>query len=124
MLSTNGLILKQDLETLGNLIPLAVQHPPEIDLPELTPREFCRKMHGLADFPEIEILRAEMEPDYRRCCIELLGKVLRVKPSSVFTWGSNLDFPKMPARHKRLLGMCWERYELRLEIERLRRLTA
>lgn len=124
MVSTNGLILKTNSETSSESPILAVKYPLEIEPAELTPREFCRKMHGLADWPEVEILRAEMHIDYRKKCIGLLSKVLGVKRQSVLNWGPGLDFEKMPATYRRILGMCWERYELLLEVKRLRRFKA
>ncbi len=124
MVSTNGLTLKQERDNCYETIALAVKYPLEIDPLELTPREFCRKMHGLADLPEVEILRAEMQPDYRKRCIGLLSKVLAVKRQSILNWGAGLDFHKMPGTYQRILGMSWERYELLMEVKRLRRFTA
>lgn len=118
MVSTNGLTPQTNPETSTEATILAVKYPLEIEPTELTPREFCRKMHGLADLPEVEILRAEMDIDYRKKCIELLTKVLGVKRQSVHNWGAGLDFEKMPATYRRILGMCWERYELLLEVKR------
>ncbi|PSF35963.1 hypothetical protein C7H19_14540 [Aphanothece hegewaldii CCALA 016] len=102
----------------------AIKYPLEIDPPRLTPREFCRKMYGLSGLPEIEILRTEMEPGYRKRCIGLLSKTLGVKRQSVLNWGAGLEFQKMPLTYQRFLGMCWERYELLSEVKRLRRFTA
>ena len=124
MLSTNGLNLNQQTDNLSEEICLAVKYPLDLDPPALTPREFCRKMHGLADWPEVEILRAEMKSNYRKQCIGLLSRVLGVKRQSILNWGTGLDFPKMPVTYQRILGMCWERYELLIEVKRLRRFTA
>ena len=87
MVSTNRLTPQTNPETSTEATILAVKYPLEIEPTELTPREFCRKMHGLADLPEVEILRAEMDIDYRKKCIELLTKVLGVKRQSVHNWG-------------------------------------
>ena len=120
MVSTNGLTSKTNPETSAEATMLAVKYPLEIEPTELTPREFCRKMHGLAELPEVEILRAEIDIDYRKKCIALLTKALGVKRPSVHNWGAGLEFPKMPATYRRILGMCWERYELLLEVKRLK----
>ena len=124
MVSINGLTLKQNTDNSSEEVFLAVKYPLEPDPPELTPREFCRKMHGLADLSEVEILRAEMQPNYRKRCIGLLSRILGVKRQSILNWGPGLDFQKMPVTYQRTLGMCWERYELLMEVKRLRRFTA
>jgi hypothetical protein len=124
MVSTNGLTLKQNTDNSSEEVFLAVKYPLEPDPPELTPREFCRKMHGLADLSEVEILRAEMQPNYRKRCIGLLSRILGVKRQSILNWGPGLDFQKMPVTYQRILGMCWERCELLMEVKRLRRFTA
>ena len=124
MVSSNGLTQLPERENSSGAIFPSVKYPLEIEPPKLTPREFCRKMNGLADLPEVEILRGEMEPGYRKRCIGLLSKALGVRRQSVLNWGSGLEFNKMPATYQRFLGMCWERYELMLEVKRLRRFTA
>jgi hypothetical protein len=124
MVSTNGLNLKQESDDYSELICLDIKYPLEFDPPPLIPREFCRKMHGLGDLPEVEILRAEMQLDYRKRCIGLLSRVLGVKRQSVFNWGAGLDFQKMPVTYQRILGLCWDRYELLMEVKRLRRFTS
>ena len=124
MVSINESILKQEGELSCEDALWAVKYPLEIEAPRLTPREFCRKMHGLAGLPEVEILRAEMEPNYRKRCIGLLSRVLGVKRQSILNWGTGLDFQKMPLTYRRFLGMCWERYELLSEVKRLRRFSA
>jgi hypothetical protein len=124
MVSTNGLTLKPERNNYSEFACLDIKYPLDFEPPELTPREFCRKMHGLGDLPEVEILRAEMQPDYRKQCIGLLSRVLGVKRQSILNWGAGLDFHKMPVTYRRILGMCWERYELLMEVKRLRRFTA
>lgn len=124
MVSTHKLTVKQKRDNSSEFICLAVKYPLEFDPPKLTAREFCRRMYGLDDWPEVEILRAEMQPDYRKRCIGLLSRVLGVKRQSILNWGAGLDFPKMPVTYQRILGMCWERYELLMEVRRLRRFTA
>ncbi|MGK7876663.1 MAG: hypothetical protein AB4426_26235 [Xenococcaceae cyanobacterium] len=124
MLSSNGSTQLPKRENSSGSTSLSLKYPLKIEPPRLTPREFCRKMNGLSSLPEVEILRAEMEPSYRKRCIGLLSKALGVKRQSVLNWGAGLDFNKMPATYQRFLGMCWERYELMLEVKRLRRFTA
>lgn len=124
MASVNGLMLKQEGEFSSHSAFSTIKYPLEIEPPRLTPREFCRKMYGLSGLPEIEILRTEMEPSYRKRCIGLLSKTLGVKRQSVLNWGAGLEFQKMPLTYQRFLGMCWERYELLSEVKRLRRFTA
>ncbi|MBR8831742.1 MAG: hypothetical protein N5P05_002664 [Chroococcopsis gigantea SAG 12.99] len=120
----NRLTVDGQRETIqdSNFIPL--KHSVDKELPRLTAREFCRKMYGLSGLPEIEILRAEMNPSYRKRCVGLLSKALGRKRQSVRNWGPGVDFPKMPAIYERFLGVCWELYELQSEVKRLRRFTA
>jgi hypothetical protein len=124
MLTSNELNLKQEHDNDFELICLDIKYPLEFDPPAITPREFCRKMHGLGDLPEVEILRAEMQLKYRKRCIGLLSRVLGVKRQTILNWGLGLDFQKMPVTHQRILGLCWDRYELLKEVKRLRRFTA
>jgi hypothetical protein len=121
MVSTNGLSVNQEEDHYSELSYLKINYPLEFDPPTLTAREFCRKMHGLTDLPEVEILRVEMHSKYRKRCIDLLHQFLAVQRASILNWGSGVDFNKMPITYQRILGMCWERYELLMEIRRLRR---
>ncbi|ACK70855.1 hypothetical protein PCC7424_2435 [Gloeothece citriformis PCC 7424] len=102
----------------------SVKYSLELEPPQLSAREFCRKMHGLDDLPEEDILRAEMQSNYRKHCIGLLSRALGLKLQSVYNWGEGLDFPKMPQIHERFLGMYYERSLLIAEIKRLRRFIA
>jgi hypothetical protein len=102
---------------------LSIPYPLECEPPKLTPREFCRRMFGLSKLSEVEILCIEMQRGYRKKCIRLLCQTLNVKRQTVLNWGGDLDFNGMPATYRRFLGMCWERYELLLEVRRLRTFT-
>lgn len=124
MSSLNGLINNDEREIIDSTIFSTAKYYTDKEPLSLTPREFCRRMHGLSSLAEVEILRAEMHPEYRKKCIGLLSQALGVQRQSVFNWGSGLDFKRMPAIHYRSLGMYWELYELRMEIKRLRRFGA
>lgn len=124
MTSFDGLTKSWQGELIeGSSLP-PIKHPIEKEIPGMTAREFCRKMNGLSGLPEIEILRVEMNPNYRKRCVGLLSKALGRKRQSVLNWGPGIDFPRMPAIYQRFLGVCWELYELQSEIKRLRRFTA
>ena len=121
MIPTKSLVCNQDLDNYSEIIPFVDQYFAQNEPLKLSAREFCRKIFLLSDLPEVEILKAEMAPDYRKRCIGILSKVLDVSRQSVLNWGPGLDFPYMPACHQRFLGLYWERYKLFLEIKRLRR---
>jgi hypothetical protein len=124
MVTTNGLRNNQKNDKNLEQTCLALKYPLDQEPPELTPREFCRRMHGLAELEEVDILRAELQPGYRKRCIGLLSKVLDVKRTSVINWGTSLEFEKMPKGYRRVLGMWFEHYQLQAEVRRLRRLSS
>ncbi len=92
--------------------------------PELTAREFCRKMHGLNGLPEMTIFEVELDPEYRRRCIVLLSRILNLHRQTIRNWGAAQYFPRMPQSYRQILGLLWERGELIGEIRRLRRFNA
>jgi hypothetical protein len=85
MLSTNGLTIKQDQvrDNYSEEICLAVKYPLDNEPLKLILQEFCRKMNGLADSPEVDILQAEMTLDCRKRYIKPLSRVWGVKRQSV-----------------------------------------
>lgn len=91
MLSTNGLTIKQDQvrDNYSEEICLAVKYPLDNEPLKLILREFCRKMNGLADSPEVDILQAEMTLDCRK--------------------RYSLEFQKVPITSQRILRMGWNR---------------
>ena len=74
------------------------------------PRIFCRRWFGLSTinkngrsrFTEKQILAMESEHGYREKCINLIAKLLKIKPNTIHRWGKGVDFDKIPAdkRHK------------------------
>ena len=68
------------------------------------PRIFCRRWFGLSAidkngqrFTEEQILAMESEYGYREKCINLLAKLLKIKPNTIHRWGKGLTFDKIPA---------------------------
>lgn len=70
----------------------------------LHPRIFCRRWFGLEDirengrprYTEDQILLLESEHGYREKCINLIAKVLIIKPNTVQRWGKGVKFDKIP----------------------------
>jgi hypothetical protein len=122
MLTTNR--LKKTQKNNAQLTCLDLKYPIDCHPQEISAREFCRRMHGLAALPEIDILRAELEYGYRRKCISLLSQVLGLSRAAIHNWGLSIDFEKMPNSYRRILGVYCERYELLAEVKRLRRLSS
>ncbi|WP_019503700.1 hypothetical protein [Pleurocapsa sp. PCC 7319] len=68
------------------------------------PRIFCRRLFGLEDvrengrprYTEKEIVLLESEHGYREKCINLIAKVLKIKPNTVHRWGKGVEFDKIP----------------------------
>lgn len=68
------------------------------------PRIFCRRWFGLEDikedgrprYTEEQIMAMESEYGYREKCINLLAKVLKIKPNTVHRWGKGVEFDKIP----------------------------
>ena len=69
------------------------------------PRIFCRRWFGLSvthengrpRFTEEQILAMESEHGYREKCINLIAKLLKIKPNTIHRWGKGVDFDKIPA---------------------------
>jgi hypothetical protein len=133
MLSVNGAknnqailesVFDQDEQNISLPTCLDFKYPPEHEAPELTPRDFCRKMFGIDEMPEVEILKIEIKKSYQKKCIGLLSEVLRVSRQSVLNWNSDaLEFPKMPSYHRQTLGLFYEYRKLLAEVKRLKRFT-
>lgn len=68
------------------------------------PRQFCRYWFGLDSvneygkprYTEPQILAIENEHGYREKCINLIAKILKVKPNTVHRWGKGVQFNKIP----------------------------
>ncbi|MDZ8106194.1 MAG: hypothetical protein RM338_11305 [Nostoc sp. DedQUE12a] len=74
------------------------------------PRIFCRRWFGLEDvledgrlrFTETQILAIESEHGYREKCVNLIAKILKIKPNTVQRWGKGVEFNNIPSdkRHQ------------------------
>lgn len=70
----------------------------------LHPRIFCRRWFGLEDlredgrprFTESSIVAIESEHGYREKCVNLLAKILKVKPNTIQRWGKGVEFNNIP----------------------------
>ena len=68
------------------------------------PRLFCRRWFGLTAtnnngrprFSEGQILAMESEHGYREKCINLIARLLKIKPNTVHRWGKGVSFDKIP----------------------------
>ncbi len=68
------------------------------------PRLFCRRWFGLEAvkesgrprFLEAQILAMESEHGYREKCINLLSRLLKIKPNTIQRWGKGVSFDKIP----------------------------
>jgi hypothetical protein len=83
------------------------------DLKPITPREFCRIMNNLQELPMEEILEQEREHGYRKQCIILLSKVLKVSTGTIKNWGKGIDFKRIPEPYTYSLGYYLEYYLLK-----------
>ncbi len=71
----------------------------------MDPRTFCRRWFGLDAitedgrdrFTKGQILAMESEHGYREKCINLLAKILQIKPNTIHRWGKGVNFDKIPA---------------------------
>ena len=69
------------------------------------PRRFCRRWFGLEAkneygrprLTEEEILEMESEHGYREKCINLIARMLKIKPNTIHRWGKGVAFDKIPA---------------------------
>jgi hypothetical protein len=89
------------------------------------PRIFCRRWFGLEDldvngrprYTEELILAMESEHGYREKCINLIARVLKIKPNTIHRWGKRVEFDKIPSDRR-------EQYEMYLSyIDSLRVIT-
>jgi hypothetical protein len=79
------------------------------------PRKFCRRWFGMEDlntygrshYTEPQILAIESEYGYREKCINLIARVLKIKPNTVQRWGKGVEFDKIPLNKR-------EEYEMYL----------
>ena len=68
------------------------------------PRLFCRRWFGLEAtnengrprFTEGQIEAMESEYGYREKCINLIARLLKIKPNTIHRWGKGLSFDKIP----------------------------
>jgi hypothetical protein len=68
------------------------------------PRKFCRRWFGMenlnkygrAYYTEEQIVAIESEHGYREKCINLIARVLKIKPNTVQRWGKGVEFTKIP----------------------------
>ncbi|VEP18545.1 conserved hypothetical protein [Hyella patelloides LEGE 07179] len=69
------------------------------------PKIFCRRWFGLEAtneygrprFTEAQILAIESEHGYREKCINLIARLLKIKPNTIHRWGKGVSFDKIPA---------------------------
>ena len=69
------------------------------------PRRFCRRWfcleamneYGRPRFTEEQVLAMESEHGYREQCINLLARILKIKPNTIHRWGKGVAFDKIPA---------------------------
>ena len=79
------------------------------------PRLFCRRWFGFEvvnengrpRFTKGQIEAMESEYGYREKCINLLSKLLKIKPNTIHRWGKGVSFDKIPVEKLR-------RYEIYL----------
>ena len=68
------------------------------------PRLFCRRWFGLSAinengrprFTQGQIEAMESEHGYREKCINLLARLLKIKPNIIHRWGKGVSFDKIP----------------------------
>ncbi|MEM7757787.1 MAG: hypothetical protein AAF298_06655 [Cyanobacteria bacterium P01_A01_bin.40] len=79
------------------------------------PRMFCRRWFGLSAtnengrprFTQGQILAMESEHGYREKCINLIARLLKIKPNTIHRWGKGVTFDKIPVDKR-------EKYEIYL----------
>ncbi|NJL79844.1 MAG: hypothetical protein HC836_21905 [Richelia sp. RM2_1_2] len=90
------------------------------------PRIFCRRWfdlealneYGRPRFTEEQIVAIELEHGYREKCVNLLARILKIKPNTIHRWGKGVNFDKIPTDKRR-------RYEIYLSyVDAIRVLTA
>lgn len=92
----------------------------------ISPRLFCRRWFGLTAtnkdgkprFTEGQILAMESEHGYREKCINLIARLLKIKPNTIQRWGKGVSFDKIPADKR-------QKYEIYLGyVDAIRIITA
>jgi len=110
----------QSVRVVERILKTCVNHGKGIH-----PRRFCRRWFGLEDldvngrprYTEKLILAMESEHGYREKCINLIAKVLKIKPNTVHRWGKGVQFDKIPLDKR-------EQYEMYLGyVDSLRLIT-
>ena len=105
----------------SDIVPFTDKYFIQMEPIGLSAREFCRRVNRLSGLPIEEILEAEMQDQYRSRCIGLLARTLNISRQTVLNWGSRIDFPHMPKRYEKILGLYWAMHELHMEIKKLKR---
>lgn len=75
----------------------------------LHPRIFCRRWFGLEElkengqprYAENLIQAIESEHGYREKCINVLAKILKIKPNTIQRWGKGVEFDNIPKDKRR-----------------------
>ena len=75
-----------------------------IFLVTIHPRIFCRRWfdldsvneNGRPRFTQQQILAMESEHGYREQCINLLARLLKIKPNTIHRWGKGVAFDRIP----------------------------
>ncbi|NEO32626.1 MAG: hypothetical protein F6K36_19785 [Symploca sp. SIO3C6] len=70
----------------------------------MPPRRFCRRWFGLEAINEYGqplhqesyIVMLESEHGYREKCINLIARILKIKPNTIHRWGKGVEFDKIP----------------------------
>ncbi len=89
----------QSVRVIERILKTCVNHGKGIH-----PRNFCRRWFGLEDldvngrprYTEELILVMESEHGYREKCINLIARVLKIKPNTIHRWGKGVEFDKIP----------------------------
>ncbi len=88
----------------------------------ITPRQFCRLMFGMAEMSSEELIATETEQGHKKRCVALLAKATKRSKKRVRNWGGGLNFDRMPKDLQFVLGLHWERQQLRSLLARLMRI--
>ncbi len=62
----------------------------------LEPRQFLRHCFGIADLSAELLLEEETDSQYRKNCITALSCIFDVERATVRSWGTDLNFERMP----------------------------
>ena len=98
--SLNKIRTKPSVEVAFKIRKVCIERGQGIDL-----RTFCRRWFGLEApnedgrprFTEGQILAMESEHGYREKCINLIARILKIKPNTIHRWGKGVEFNKIPA---------------------------